>query len=98
MSDLPTDPPPGLHSPQPWKLQALCRVAPDPSVFFPDQSEPQKRREAKAYCAVCPVAEQCLEYALSTKQYWGIWGGLTERERRRLRVARRSPTVLPYDT
>jgi WhiB family redox-sensing transcriptional regulator len=48
-------------------------------------------KDAKAVCAACPVKEQCLEYALTNREY-GVWGGTTEAERRRIRTARRNAT------
>ena len=69
---------------------AACHGA-DTSVFFPVSDT--YADEAKAICATCPVAEQCLEYAIDTHQGDGVWGGLTALERHRLvrrrqRVAR----------
>ena len=60
---------------------AACQGA-DTSVFFPVSDT--FAGEAKAICAQCPVAEQCLEYALETHQSDGVWGGLTAVERHRL--------------
>ena len=60
---------------------AACRDA-DTSVFFPVSDT--FADEAKAICGSCPVAEQCLEYALETHQSDGVWGGLTAVERHRL--------------
>lgn len=62
--------------------QAACRGV-GPEDFFPGQGDPT--RIAKAICATCPVMSECLEYALETGQHHGIWGGTSERERRRLR-------------
>ena len=64
-----------------WFDDAACHEA-DTDVFFPvseSQSGP-----AKAICAVCPVREECLEYALETRPGDGVWGGLTPTERHRL--------------
>ena len=58
----------------------------DPDLFFPDRGA--STREAKAVCAGCVVREQCLEYALVGSEKFGIWGGLSERERRRIRRRR----------
>lgn len=69
-----------------WRDQAACRGL-DTDVFFPVTDE--EAAEAQAVCAVCPVREECLEYALVTGQEDGVWGGLTETERRRLRRRRR---------
>jgi WhiB family redox-sensing transcriptional regulator len=68
-----------------WMQDAACRGA-DPELFFPVRGE--TTYEAKAVCAGCPVRFECLEYALRHSERFGIWGGLGERERRRLRQAR----------
>ena len=60
---------------------ALCKSA-DTSVFFPVSDT--FAGEAKAICAACPVSEECLEYAIATRQPDGVWGGLTSVERHRL--------------
>ena len=60
---------------------AACRGA-DTSIFFPVSDS--LADEAKQICAACPVAEQCLEYAVATHQPDGVWGGLTGQERHRL--------------
>jgi len=70
-----------LIIPEPWAKDALCAQT-DPEAFFPEKGGSTKA--AKKICASCDVAEQCLEYALRTEQRFGIWGGLSERERRRL--------------
>ncbi len=69
-----------------WRDEAACRGL-DTDVFFPLTDE--EAEEAKAICATCPVREECLEYALLTRQDDGVWGGLTEAERRRIRRRRR---------
>jgi WhiB family redox-sensing transcriptional regulator len=74
-----------------WKLKAACRNL-DTSMFFPDTEADADA--AKDVCAQCPVREACLEYALATRQHDGVWGGLTESERRRVR-RRRSATARP---
>lgn len=68
-----------------WQAQANC-VGVDPDIFFPERGASTK--EAKAICAACSVREDCLEYALANGEKFGIWGGTSERERRRLRRAR----------
>ena len=70
-----------------WRDRAACRDT-SPELFFPigttgvalDQIDAAKR-----VCGQCPVASECLEFALATNQEAGVWGGLTEEERRRLR-------------
>jgi len=69
-----------------WHQHGACRGA-DPNLFFPARGESVK--EAKAVCARCPVRAECLEYALTNQEKFGVWGGLSERERRQLRRQRR---------
>ena len=68
-----------------WMVDARCLDA-DPEAFFPEKGG--STREAKRICADCPVTEHCLEYALANDERFGIWGGLSERERRRVRRLR----------
>ena len=82
-----------------WRDRARCR-AEDPELFFPiGPSGPALKQlnEAKAICRRCPVAVDCLTWALSTGQPTGVWGGLSEDERRKLRrttAAASRPAVL----
>src|SRR5215212_5848880 len=69
-----------------WRLDALCAET-DPEAFFPEQGG--STREAKRVCSGCAVRMECLEAALANDERFGIWGGLSERERRRLRLQRR---------
>ena len=69
-----------------WRLDALCAET-DPEAFFPEKGG--STREAKRVCTGCDVRAECLEFALSNDERFGIWGGLSERERRRLRLQRR---------
>ncbi len=69
-----------------WRQHAACRGA-DPDIFYPATDE--EAEEAKAVCATCPVRQACLEYALANRERDGVWGGLTERERRRVIRQRR---------
>lgn len=66
----------------PWQEEALCAYV-DPDVFFPEKGG--SSREAKRICTQCSVQAECLEYALANDEKFGIWGGLSERERRRLK-------------
>ena len=68
-----------------WQEQANC-LGVDPDLFFPERGASTK--EAKAVCRGCEVRVECLEYALSHGEKFGIWGGLSERERRRVRRQR----------
>jgi WhiB family redox-sensing transcriptional regulator len=67
-----------------WQERALCAQT-DPEAFFPEKGG--STREAKRICAGCEVRAECLDYALAHDERFGIWGGLSERERRRLRRA-----------
>lgn len=66
-----------------WEEQALCRGIDDQEVFFPEHGNRSPAR-AKAICRRCPVRAACLDTALLNDEIFGIWGGLTDRERRRL--------------
>ena len=68
-----------------WQLEANC-LGVDPDLFFPERGASTK--EAKAVCKGCVVREDCLEFALQNGEKFGIWGGLSERERRRIRRQR----------
>ena len=65
-----------------WQERALCAQT-DPEAFFPEKGG--STREAKRVCLSCDVRSECLEYALAHDERFGIWGGLSERERRRLK-------------
>ncbi len=73
------------YDPNDWRRDAACRDL-DTAVFFPDTDE--EVAAAKAVCVACPVREACLEFALITRQDDGVWGGLDENERRRVRRRR----------
>ncbi|MFC5380262.1 WhiB family transcriptional regulator [Aquipuribacter nitratireducens] len=74
---------PGGRSPAPdWKDRALCAET-DPEAFFPEKGG--STREAKKVCSSCDVRAECLDFALGNDERFGIWGGLSERERRRLK-------------
>ncbi len=68
-----------------WQESANC-LGVDPDLFFPERGA--GIQEAKAVCRACVVREECLEYSLVNGEKFGIWGGMTERERRRIRRAR----------
>lgn len=71
-----------MNGPLAWQAQALCAQT-DPEAFFPEKGG--STREAKSVCSRCEVRSQCLEYALKNDERFGIWGGLSERERRRIK-------------
>lgn len=64
-----------------WKSKAVCAQT-DPEAFFPEKGG--STRQAKRICLGCEVRKECLQYALDHEERFGIWGGLSERERRRL--------------
>ena len=68
-----------------WQENANC-LGVDPDLFFPERGA--STREAKSVCRGCEVRVECLEYALAHGEKFGIWGGLSERERRRVRRQR----------
>jgi WhiB family redox-sensing transcriptional regulator len=82
-----------IQSPHNWDLDALWRAQAacsdvDPDLFFPvgvTGPAVSQIAAAKEVCAGCPVAAECLEFAISTNQEYGIWGGTSEEERRVLR-------------
>lgn len=69
-------------NPLAWQTDSLCAQT-DPEAFFPEKGG--STRDAKKICGSCEVRTECLEYALSNDERFGIWGGLSERERRKLR-------------
>jgi WhiB family redox-sensing transcriptional regulator len=77
-----------MDSETPWMAQGNCREHP-PTTFFP--SDGVGVETAKRICATCPVNEPCLEYALENRIDHGVWGGTSERQRRRILKARRIP-------
>jgi WhiB family transcriptional regulator, redox-sensing transcriptional regulator len=75
----------GEDRPPTWKDRANC-MGVDPDLFFPERGA--STREAKEVCRGCIVKEDCLEFAIANGEKFGIWGGMSERERRRVRRAR----------
>ncbi len=72
-----------------WKALAACAGEMSAMFYPPISSEPRRAKRsresrAKAVCASCPVREQCLQHAVENDERYGIWGGLTDRERRLL--------------
>lgn len=68
-----------------WQSRANC-MGVDPDLFFPERGASTK--EAKEVCRGCVVKDECLEFALQNSEKFGIWGGMSERERRRVRRSR----------
>lgn len=72
------------HVPE-WKLRGRCANAGNPDGMFPFEGDRDGLRAAKALCHACPVTAECLEHALTFPEHHGVWGGLGEAERARLR-------------
>lgn len=76
-------------TPEPaWKADGVCREI-DPYLWFADDGDTASTAVAKQVCRTCPVMQQCAEYAIPRADEWGVWGGLTAKERRRIRTARK---------
>lgn len=73
------------HIDQGWQARANCTGV-DPELFFPERGS--STREAKEVCRGCVVQQDCLEFAIANGEKFGIWGGMSERERRRVRRSR----------
>ena len=71
-----------------WRLRGACRGL-DPEIFYAGSEEDAGVERAKQVCNTCVVQQQCLEFALANRESEGIWGGATEKERRRIRRQRR---------
>lgn len=76
----------GALQPPEFTEQALCGQT-DPELFFPEKGASSS--EAKRICLACLARSECLVWALKTQQRWGVWGGLSARERRKLRGKQR---------
>jgi WhiB family redox-sensing transcriptional regulator len=75
-----------------WQLRAACRGS-DTALFYHPENERgpsrlRRERRAKAVCARCPVTENCLRWALATREPYGVWGGLSPEEREALLTSR----------
>jgi WhiB family redox-sensing transcriptional regulator len=73
-----------------WRDQALCAQT-DPEAFFPEKGG--STTAAKRVCRACDVRAECLEFALENDERFGIWGGMSERERRRLKRPKQGPRM-----
>ena len=76
-------------TPRTWRDRAACRTA-DPDLFFPVSAASHAQADtarARAVCASCPVRSRCLDFALTTRQAHGIWGGRTPEERSSMMTA-----------
>lgn len=73
--------------PPDWTKKALCAEV-DPDLFFPEIGDDVAK--AKRICKACDVKEECLKYSLDNDERFGVWGGLSEHNRRKLRAERKS--------
>ena len=71
-----------------WMAQGACVGAPS-ELFFPNDTEHEVIRQAKALCQTCPVLKTCADHAFTHREDYGVWGGMSERDRRRIRRQRR---------
>jgi len=77
---------PDAHPPTgEWAARGAC-IGLDPALFFPERGMPVDN--ARAVCRGCEVRQECLDYAIDNSERFGIWGGLSEKERRRMRSIR----------
>ncbi|WP_304440510.1 MULTISPECIES: WhiB family transcriptional regulator [unclassified Mycobacterium] len=72
-----------------WVDDAICAQI-DPEVFFPETGQHTTHRAAKRICRGCPVKQDCLDWALTNGELYGIWGGHSQDERKRLKTRRRA--------
>lgn len=90
--------------PEPWMTSGVCRST-DPEMFYPEPGDLRGLRDAKRQCngwdkrdmAPCPVRDQCIRYAIANDEQWGVWGGYSERDRRRLRGQHKRTGWVPQD-
>ena len=73
-----------MGGPEGWRRRGVCNGM-DPATFYPESGESPK--DAQRVCSTCPLKKTCLLESLRTQEHYGVWGGLTERERRKLQRA-----------
>ncbi len=78
----------GLVGERPWLGQAACKGAPQ-HIFYPTRGDTGAYKQARTVCARCPVRAECLDDALERGELHGMWGGKSERERKKMRRARK---------
>jgi WhiB family redox-sensing transcriptional regulator len=72
----------GIVASPKWMADAECKQS-DPELFYPDTGH--SSRDGRAVCARCPVRAECLAYAIEHHERYGVWGGMSERQRRHMR-------------
>ena len=75
---------PELGNTEPWMSRGSC-LGEDSEVFYPSVGRSDASKAAKKVCARCPVRVRCLDFAMRHNEEFGVWGGLTARQRRSLR-------------
>lgn len=78
-----------VPGPGDWARRAACRGR-NPDLWFRDEHDQTSYQEARAVCRACPVAQECLTWALDTDTWFGVFGGLSPRQRRQLKPGRRA--------
>ena len=79
-------------SPFAWMAQGACVGAPS-ELFFPNDTDWWIIDRAKRLCATCPIIDQCADHALTHREPYGVWGGLSEKDRRRILRQRRQSRI-----
>jgi WhiB family redox-sensing transcriptional regulator len=80
-----------LGKPEPWMALGLCREVDTGDMFFPEKGN--STADAKRICVGCEIRERCLEFAMANDERFGVWGGYSERERRRLQRGEEVPLI-----
>lgn len=73
-----------IVKPEKWREESACKGL-DPNMFFPGPNDTEDQEEAHKVCSSCPVTEECMEYALANNIDHGIWGDMSERQRKKFR-------------
>lgn len=82
-----------------WQLRGACRGADSALFFLPERergpSKARRERAAKRVCATCPVIDRCAAFALTTREPYGVWGGMTPEERELVLSRRETASTVP---
>lgn len=85
-----------MADPTNWQEEGLCRQV-GGDLFYPGKGDPISARAAKSVCRGCPVLVECGEHALEAREPFGIWGGMSERDRRLLRARRNREAAASHE-
>ena len=80
-----------------WRNDAVCRNSNDPEAWFPQPTAALSILDVKESCFGCPVMYACAQYALTTEQEHGVWGGLSEQQRKEIRKRHKTPALTDPD-